>query len=140
MALAPVQVSASNDNQLRLEDLKVGDVTEYGVVTAIDENGFFFKIDESETAATPKASHSGSQTGTFDYETTLDSAFFIGGWAICKNLDGGAGAVQFKLGDNAVGVPPGSGYSYTYVWGSKTLYVQAIEVWGTRTVTWELVP
>ena len=100
-----------DDDQLRLENLKVGDITEHGIVTAIDENGYFFN----------------------------DSAFYFGGQAVCKNLAGGAGAVQFKLGDTAVGVPPGSGYSFVYVWGNKDLFVQSIEVWGTRTVTWEII-
>ena len=119
---------------------KVGDITEHGIVTAIDENGYFFKIDESEAVVTPMSTFNGSLTGLFDSETTLnDSAFYFGGQAVCKNLAGGAGAVQFKLGDTAVGVPPGSGYSFVYVWGNKDLFVQSIEVWGTRTVTWEII-
>ena len=128
------------DNHLKLKDLKVGDIKENGVVTAIDENGYFFKIDESETMAAPMSVFSGSLRGIFDFETTLNnSAFYFGGQAVCKNLAGGAGAVQFKLGDTAVGVPPGSGYSFAYVWGNKDLTVQSIEVWGTRTVTWEII-
>lgn len=99
-----------DDDQLRLENLKVGDITEHGIVTAIDENGYFFKIDESEAVVTPMSTFNGSLTGLFDSETTLnDSAFYFGGQAVCKNLAGGAGAVQFKLGDTAVGVPPGLG-------------------------------
>ena len=113
-----------DDDQLRLENLKVGDITEHGIVTAIDENGYFFKIDESEAVVTPMSTFNGSLTGLFDSETTLnDSAFYFGGQAVCKNLAGGAGAVQFKLGDTAVGVPPGSGYSFVYVWGNTGYHI-----------------
>ena len=76
-----------DDDQLRLENLKVGDITEHGIVTAIDENGYFFKIDESEAVVTPMSTFNGSLTGLFDSETTLnDSAFYFGGQAVCKNL------------------------------------------------------
>lgn len=72
-----------DDDQLRLENLKVGDITEHGIVTAIDENGYFFKIDESEAVVTPMSTFNGSLTGLFDSETTLnDSAFYFGGQAV----------------------------------------------------------
>ena len=74
-----------DDDQLRLESLKVGDITEHGIVTAIDENGYFFKIDESEAVVTPMSTFNGSLTGLFDSETTLnDSAFYFGGQAVSR--------------------------------------------------------
>ena len=74
-----------DDDQLRLENLKVGDITEHGIVTAIDENGYFFKIDESEAVVTPMSTFNGSLTGLFDSETTLnDSAFYFGGQAVSR--------------------------------------------------------
>ena len=53
------------------DSLKVGDITEHGIVTAIDENGYFFKIDESEAVVTPMSTFNGSLTGPVSY-THLD--------------------------------------------------------------------
>lgn len=156
LAFTPFQASAATHNtSINLDELKVGDITEHGIVTAIDENGYFFKIIESDESVSSEAnipvtaahypgkSYSGTMSGTFDNSTILnDTAYYFGGTAVCKNLYTGSSStlpVQFKLGNTAVGVPAGSGYSFVGMVGYKLLTVQAIEEWGYRTVTWEIL-